>query len=98
MKIWKTVKLKEQSKEINQISIALSNYIYKNSPINDIFRKYNIDTTDKQKLDKYTQDRIAGILMLYASKNIDRINDIVNRYNTPTNTIVTPELEAYIEK
>ena len=31
MKIWKTVKLKEQSKEINQISIALSNYIYKNS-------------------------------------------------------------------
>ena len=85
MKIWKTVKLKEQSKEINQISIALSNYIYKNSPINDIFRKYNVD-------------RIAGILMLYASKNIDRINDIVNRYNTPTNTIVTPELEAYIEK
>ena len=68
MKIWKTVKLKEQSKEINQISIALSNYIYKNSPINDIFRKYNVDTKDKQKLDKYTQDRIAGILMLYASK------------------------------
>jgi hypothetical protein len=99
MKIWSKVKIKDESKDVLLLSKALTNYLYGYGPILDICRKYNISREDRMILDKYTSDRIAGILLLYLSKNYERINDIANKYNLDDNIKnITPEIEAYIEK
>ncbi len=99
MKKWTIVKLKEQDKEIDQMARSLSNYLYKNGPINDIYRKYNIEKKDRIELNKYTCNRIAGIMMLYLSKDSTRINDILNHYySSEDKTTINPELETYIER
>ena len=99
MKVWTKVQLKDQDPEISIISKSLSNYIYKNGPITDLIRKYNISANDKKILDEYTTNRIAGLLMLYIANDQNRINNILNKYNNPEdNKNVVPELEGYIEK
>ena len=99
MKVWTKVQLKDQDPEISIISKSLSNYIYKNGPITDLIRKYNISANDKKLLDEYTTNRIAGLLMLYIANDENRINNILNKYNNPEdNKSVIPELEGYIEK
>lgn len=99
MKKWTVVRLKEQNKDIDQLSKAFSNYLYKNGPINEIVRKYNISTLDRKKLEKYTSDRIAGILLLYLAKDYSKINDIVNHYSIrDDNSKVIPELEVYMDR
>lgn len=98
MKVWSKLKLKEQNYQVNLMAKSLANYLYKDGPINDITSKYNISIHDRKILDQYTTNRIAGILMLYIAKNKDRINDIVNKYATSDDVLVTPELEGYIEK
>ena len=57
-------------------------------------------TTNRKKLDQYTADRISGLLLLYLTKDINRINDIVNKYNIDASRIkdIIPEIEGYIEK
>ena len=100
MKIWTKVSIIDKNKDVEQISKSLTNYLYGYGPILDITRKYNISSSDRKKLDQYTANRIAGLLMLYLSKDINRINDIVNKYNLEainTKTIL-PEIEGYIEK
>lgn len=100
MKIWTKIHIKEKNQEINIISKCLTNYLYGYGPINDICRKYGISNEDRKKIDKYTANRIAGILMIYLSHNIKRLNDIVNKYNIDVKTIddIEPEIEGYIEK
>ena len=98
MKKWTVVRLREQNKDIDTLSKSFANYLYKNGPINDITRKYNISSYDRKRLEKYTSDRIAGILMLYLAKDFTRINDIVNHYSIrDDNSIVNPELEVYMD-
>ena len=99
MKIWTKVRIKDQKKEILLLSKSLTNYLYGYGPIRDICRKYNVSPEDRLILDKYTTDRIAGLLLLYMSNNYQRINDIANKYNLDTTDLnITPEIEAYIEK
>ena len=99
MKIWSKIKIKDENKEVLLLSKSLTNYLYGYGPILDICRKYNISREDRIILDKYTADRIAGLLLLYISKNYDRINDIANKYSLDDNVKnITPEIEAYIEK
>lgn len=99
MKIWTKVRIKDQKKEVLLLSKSLTNYLYGYGPIRDICRKYNVSSEDRLILDKYTTDRIAGLLLLYISKNYQRINDIANKYNLDTTDLnITPEIEAYIEK
>ena len=99
MKIWTKVKIKDKNKDIEIISKSLTNYIYLYGPLKDICKKYHITPEDKKVLDQYTANRIAGLLMLYLSKNITRINDIINKYNINTTlNNITPEIEGYIEK
>lgn len=98
MKIWTKINLKDQDKIINITSNSLTNYIYKESPINEMIKKYNIDPNDIKKLDQYTINRISGLLLLYASNDIPRINDIVNKYNLSEINKVEPVIEGYIEK
>lgn len=100
MKIWSKVLIKDKNKDIEIISKSLSNYLYRFGPIVNITKKYNISNEDRKALDYYTTNRIAGLLLLYLSKDYPRINDIANKYNI--NTINTdeiiPEIEGYIEK
>ena len=100
MKIWAKVHIKDKNKDIDKISRSLTNYLYGYGPINDMCHKYGISTADRKMLDNYTANRIAGILMLYLSKNVKRINDIVNNYNINVSTLqdISPEIEGYIEK
>lgn len=98
MKIWTKIKLKDQDKIINITSKSLTNYIYKDSPIEELSNKYNIDQKDIDKLNQYTVNRVAGLLLLYASNDISRINDIVNKYNFENNKEVQAEIEGYINK
>ena len=99
MQVWKNVKIKDTNKDVLVLSKSFTNYIYGYGPIHDICRKYNINKEDRAILDKYTADRIAGLLLLYLSKNYDRINDIANKYNLDDNyKTIIPEIEAYIEK
>ena len=100
MKVWRKVLLKDRNKEVDLISKSLTNYLYGYGPIRDICRKYKIKSNDRKVLDQYTANRIAGILMLYLSKDTKRINDIVNKYNIPDGIVeeITPELEGYIKK
>ena len=100
MKVWTKVKLTDRNKDVEIISKSLTNYLYGYGPIQNITRKYQIKEEDRKLLDQYTANRIAGILMLYLANDINRINDIVNKYNIPDGIIkeIIPELEGYIEK
>ena len=100
MKIWSKVFIKDKNKDVELIAKSLTNYIYGYGPILDISRKYNINPLDRKKIDQYTANRIAGLLMLYLSKDYRRINDIANKYNiNGTNiTEIIPEIEGYIDK
>ena len=100
MKVWTKVKLTDRNKDVEVISKSLTNYLYGYGPIQNITRKYQIKEEDRKLLDQYTANRIAGILMLYLANDINRINDIVNKYNIPDGIIkeIIPELEEYIEK
>lgn len=100
MKIWTKVHLKDKNKDIELIAKSLTNYLYGYGPIQSLTRKYKIEAQDRKIIDQYTANRIAGILMLYLAQDINRINDIVNKYNIPEGIIkdILPEIEGYIEK
>lgn len=99
MKVWTKVRLKEYNKDVDVISKSLTNYIYGYGPIQDIINKYNISDDDKHLLEQFCANRVGGLLMLYLAKDIDRINDIVNKYNTDSSVSgIVPEIEGYITK
>lgn len=100
MKVWTKVQLTDKNHEVELIAKSLTNYLYGYGPIQAITRKYHIQDQDRKILDQYTANRIAGILMLYLAKDVNRINDIVNKYNIPDGIVkeIIPELEGYIEK
>ena len=100
MKVWSKVRIKDKHKDIEVMSKSLTNYLYGYGPILEICRKYKIAPQDRKKLDQYTADRIGGILMLYLAKDVNRINDILNKYNFKDEIINTidPEIEGYITK
>lgn len=100
MKIWTKVHIKDKNMQVNMLAKSLTNYLYGYGPILNITRKYNINSVDRKILDQYTANRIAGLLMLYLSKDYSRINDIANKYNIQASIIkdVFPEIEGYIEK
>ena len=100
MKIWSKVHITDKNKDVETISKALTNYLYAYGPMSEITKKYNIDRTDKVRMNQYTANRIAGLLMLYLSKDYDRINDIANKYNIDNHQFVDimPEIEGYIDR
>lgn len=100
MKLWSKIRIKDKNKDVELVAKALTNYLYGYGPILDVYRKYNIDIKDRSIIDNYTASRIAGLLMLYMTKDYKRINHIVNRYNieNPNYNNLIPEIETYIEK
>lgn len=99
LKVWTKVTIDEKDRQVELIAKALTNYLYEYGPIRDVCSKYNVSFSDKQILDQYTANRIAGLLLLYLSKDVKRINDIANKYNIRSKVDkVTPEIEGYIER
>ena len=100
MKIWTKVTLSDKNKSAELMSKAFTNYLYMFGPIDDICNKYKISYQDKKKLDQYTANRIAGLLMLYLAGDTNRINDIANKYNFSESFVdnIVPEIEGYINK
>ena len=100
MKVWSKVHIKDRNEQVEVVSKSFTNYLYGYGPINDLCRKYDISDKDRKMLDQYTANRIAGLLMLYLSKNVSRINDIANKYNFAVSTLdnISPEIEGYIDK
>ena len=98
MKVWTKIKVKEKNKDINIITNSFVNYIYKENPLNDIYYKYNVRKEERVLVEKHIANRLAGLLLLYFSKDSKRINDIVNKYNFNSSQEVIPELEGYVEK
>ena len=100
MKIWKKARFLKKNKLIEMISRSYINYIYRDGPINEIIRKYRIQPEDILKLNQYTADRIAGLVLLYLAKDKERLNDIVLKYNSDQLLVtdIIPEIEGYIEK
>lgn len=98
MKVWTKIKLKDQNKKTNMISHSFTSYIYNGSPLNSLKEKYNIIDSDINELYKYTTNRIAGLILLLSTKDMKRINDIANKYNTNNTVDVLPEIECYMDK
>ena len=100
MKMWAKVQITDKNKDVETIAKSLTNYLYGYGPILDLVRKYQISPTDRKVLDQYTANRIAGLLMLYLSKDYARINDIANKYNINAINFneIRPEIEGYVEK
>lgn len=100
MKVWTKVKIKDKNKNVELIARAFTNYLYAYGPLVDLVRKYDISIEDKKRLDQYTSNRIAGLLMLYLSKDTKRINDIANKYDINSDLVETivPEIEGYIDR
>ena len=99
MKIWAKVHIKDKNKDVETLAKAITNYLYGYGPIEELERKYSISREDRMKLDQTTANRVAGLLMLYLSKDYKRINDIANKYNIATKYgEIIPEIEGYMEK
>ena len=97
MQIWKKVKLKNIDRQTALLSNALTNYIYKEGPIVNIFNKYDISQKDRKILDDYTSSRIAGLILLFFGGDSKRINDIANKYNYLDGIRDVMDVEAEIE-
>ena len=99
MKVWRKITLKDQDKNVNKIAQSLTNYLYNKELINSIYQKYNISLSDKKLLEQHTLNNIAGLLLLYGTKDYKRINDIVNKYNLDNKEEkITPTIEVYLDK
>ena len=100
MKVWTKVKIKDRNPQVDLISRSFINYLYGYGPIRDLCRKYNIASTDRKIIEEYTANRIAGLLLLYLSRDFNRINDIANKYNLDAAADITifPEIEGYIDR
>ena len=97
MLIWKKVQLENIDRKTSLLSNALTNYIYKEGPIVQLFNKYNISKEDIKLLDNYTAKRIAGLIILFFSGDSKRINDIANKYNYLEGINDVMDIEAEIE-
>ncbi len=100
MKIWSKVTIKDKNNDAELIAKSLTNYLYYYGPIQSLANKYNMAEADRKLLNQYTANRIAGLLLLYLSKDYKRINDIANKYNINNANIkeILPEIEGYVEK
>jgi len=100
MKVWSKISIKDKNSDAEMIAKAFTNYLYYYGPIVSFTKKYNITDEDKKILNQYTANRIAGLLLLYLSKDYKRINDIANKYNINSLSMqnILPEIEGYIER
>lgn len=100
MKVWTKAKITKKDPQVDMICRSYINYIYKNGPVHDLVRKYNIQPEDLLHLNQYTADRMAGLVLLYLAQDKKRLNDIVLKYYSRQLLVadIIPEVEGYIDK
>ena len=99
MKVWKRVRFLKKDKKIDMITKSYVNYIYENSPINEIFDRYKVSPSERVRLNQYIADRIAGLVVLSLANDKERLNDIVIKYynNQLLVSEIVPEIEGFID-
>ncbi|MCI8396628.1 MAG: hypothetical protein HFJ52_02910 [Clostridia bacterium] len=68
---------------IETISIALTHYLFRNGPVEDMHRKGNLSQEDMKTLNKFMANRIAGLLQIINKEEwlkIELLLDYYNRY------------------
>ena len=99
MKVWKRVRFLKKDKKIDMITKSYVNYIYENSPINEIFDRYKVSPSERVRLNQYISDRIAGLVVLSLDNVKERLNDIIIKYYNNQLLVgeITPEIEGFID-
>lgn len=99
MKVWKRVRFLKKDKKIDMITKSYVNYIYENSPINEIFDRYKVSPSERVRLNQYIADRIAGLIVLSLANDKERLNDIVIKYYNNQLLVgeIVPEIEGFID-
>lgn len=99
MKVWKRVRFLKKDKKIDMITKSYVNYIYENSPINEIFDRYKVSPSERVRLNQYIADRIAGLVVLSLANDKERLNDIVIKYYNNQLLVgeIAPEIEGFID-
>ena len=98
MKVWKRVRFLKKDKKIDMIVKSYVNYIYQNSPVNELVNKYHIEPSDMVRLNQYLADRIAGLALLNLADDKERLNDIIIKYSNNQLLVgdIVPEIEGYV--
>ena len=99
MKVWKRVRFLKKDKKIDMIVKSYVNYIYQNSPVNELVNKYHIEPSDMVRLNQYLADRIAGLALLTLDDDKERLNDIIIKYSNNQLLVgdIVPEIEGYVD-
>ncbi len=99
MKVWKRVRFLKKDKKIDMIVKSYVNYIYQNSPVNELVNKYHIEPSDMVRLNQYLDDRIAGLALLTLADDKERLNDIIIKYSNNQLLVgdIVPEIEGYVD-
>lgn len=99
MKVWKRVRFLKKDKKIDMIVKSYVNYIYQNSPVNELVNKYHIEPSDMVRLNQYLADRIAGLTLLTLADDKERLNDIIIKYSNNQLLVgdIVPEIEGYVD-
>lgn len=99
MKVWKRVRFLKKDKKIDMIVKSYVNYIYQNSPVNELVNKYHIEPSDMVRLNQYLADRIAGFALLTLADDKERLNDIIIKYSNNQLLVgdIVPEIEGYVD-
>ena len=99
MKVWKRVRFLKKDKKIDIIVKSYVNYIYQNSPVNELVNKYHIEPSDMVRLNQYLADRIAGLALLTLTDDKERLNDIIIKYSNNQLLVgdIVPEIEGYVD-
>lgn len=99
MKVWKRVRFLKKDKKIDMIVKSYVNYIYQNSPVNELVNKYHIEPSDMVRLNQYLADRIAGLALLTLTDDKERLNDIIIKYSNNQLLVgdIVPEIEGYVD-
>ena len=99
MKVWKRVRFLKKDKKIDMIVKSYVNYIYQNSPVNELVNKYHIEPSDMVRLNQYLADRIVGLALLTLANDKERLNDIIIKYSNNQLLVgdIVPEIEGYVD-
>ena len=67
---------------IDTISIALTHYLFRNGPVEDMHSEGKLSQEDMKTLNKFMVNRIAGLLQIINKEEWLKIELLLDYYNT----------------
>lgn len=67
--------------DIDTISIALTHYLFRNGPVEDMHSAGKLSQEDMKTLNKFIVNRIAGLLTTINNENWEAIENLLNFYS-----------------